>query len=141
MEMLLVMLTQFMFYSINGEYVSSNDTVTNVVQREGRQTTFTCPIPPDDGWSECKFQHPDGSEGQCSVFNRDGGMIQKCGAFGQTELVAGGGECKLALASIVNDHNGTWSCMFLEEKQKKGLYWGSNSLANYTKDFTLTNSP
>ena len=136
MEIVLVIFTQFMFYSIHGVYASSN--ITHVVQREGRQTTLTCPLPPDDVWGECKFQHHDGSEGQCSVFNRDGGMIQKCGAFGQAELVAGGGECKLLLASIVNDHNGTWSCEFTEEKQKKGLYWGSNILANYTKDFTLT---
>ena len=135
MEKVLLIFTQFMFYSILGVYASSN--VTHVVQREGRQTTLTCPLPPDDGWSECKFQHHDGSQGQCSVFNRDGGMFQNCGAFGQAELVSVGGVCKLVLTAVVNDHNGTWSCEFTEEKQKKGLYWGSNILANYPKDFTL----
>ena len=85
--------------------------VTKVVQREGRQTTMTCPLPPDDVWSECKFQHHDGSEGQCSVFNRDGRMFQNCGAFGQAEIVAGGGGCQLVLASVVD---GTWSCQFTE---------------------------
>ena len=91
MKVVLVILTKFMFYTVYGVYATYNDTVTHVIQREGHQTTFTCILPPDDVWSECKFQHHDSSQGQCSVFNRDGGMFQNCGAFGQAELVAGGG--------------------------------------------------
>ena len=64
------------------------------MQREGRKTTFTWDLPENDQWCECKFQHHNGSEGQCSVFNRDGGMFQNCGAFGHAELVAGGGGCQ-----------------------------------------------
>ena len=63
------------------------------------------------------FQHHDSSEGQCSVFNRDRGMFQNCGAFGHAELEAGGGVCHLVLPSVGNDHNGTWSCQFTEGKQ------------------------
>ena len=117
MQDVVLIFTQFMFYSIHGVYASSNDTVTHVVQREGQQTTFTCPLPPDDGWSECKFQHHDGSQGQRSVFNRDGGMIQNCGAFGQAELVATGGACQLVLALLLTIKMGLGHVSLLNANQ------------------------
>ena len=52
--------------------------------------------------------------------------------------MAGGGVCQLVLSYVGNEHNVTWSCEFMEGKQKKGVNQGSNSLAKYTKDFILT---
>lgn len=75
MEGVLAISVQLLFYRIVCEYVSADDNVTHVVQREGRRITLTCTLPTDDDWAECKFGPHDGSGGQCSVFKKDGGVL------------------------------------------------------------------
>jgi len=116
------------------------DNVTHVVQRGGKATTFTCKLPPS--WSECRFEHHDGSQEQCSVFNRDGGTVQPCGEYGESTLSVADGVCRLEHTSVTADHNGTWSCAFTDAKPKRGQLGqivSSSTLGDdHARDFTLS---
>jgi len=95
---------------------ASNEEETHVVQEENGMTTFTCNLPPDDDWHECKFEHHNLGLETCSVFNREDGRNQNCG-WGNVS--ASDEISRLIIYHVQNDQNGTWSCTFTGKKRKK----------------------
>ena len=102
------MLTLFTLTLIH--LVLSNTNVVEIVQRHDRQTTMSCPLPPDNSsWSVCKFHHLDGSEGECAVTPDED--HQNCGSFGSSFIhITDDGWCQLVLESVGDGHAGSWSC-------------------------------
>ena len=75
--------------------VTGEGSVTNIVQREGAETTMSCLLPSDTAWESCMFQH----DSQDCVLTADQSN-QPC-PFQDSQLhVTPDGLCQLVIADI-----------------------------------------
>ena len=88
-------------------YLNQN---VEIVQREGRQTTMSCTLPPTKyNWTSCVFEHYTGSEGQCGL--GPGHQSQQCGSFPHSHVhITQDGLCQLVIESVTESHVGGWGC-------------------------------
>ena len=92
------------------------DVVTHVSHKVGGNTTLTCPQPEnEEPWVDCKFQHHNGTKGECSVEGENKTM--NCPAFDNADLRIEQGQCKLRIESVTDVHNGTWSCSVMNRRK------------------------
>ena len=86
--------------------------ITDIVQREGSNTTMSCKMK-SSNWTSCVFTHNDQSEAECSLLPGQGNL-QPCGGSSledtQIEITEDGEFCRLLLRNVHATQTGPWKC-------------------------------
>ena len=86
--------------------------VTDIVQREGSNTTMSCKMK-SSNWTSCVFKHNDASEAECSILPGQGNL-QPCGGSSledtQIQITEDGEFCRLLLRNVHVTQTGAWKC-------------------------------
>lgn len=97
-----------------------------IVQKSGKSSTMSCPLP-DSSWSECRFQHFNGSQGDCSLHS--GQDRKECASFQDSYLhLTEDGFCQLVIESVNDYHTGIWGCKIDEDAKTEQMHAKFNLL-------------
>ena len=85
---------------------------TDIVQREGSNTTTSCKLK-SSNWTSCVFKHHDPSQAECTLLP-DQGNLQPCGGSSleetQIQITEDGEYCRLLFRNVHVTQTGSWEC-------------------------------
>ena len=95
--------------------------LTDIVQREGSNTTMSCKLE-SSNWTSCVFKHHDPSEAECALLP-DQGNLQPCGGSSleetQIQITEDGEYCQLLFRNVHVTQTGQWECQVIYSNQSK----------------------